>query len=501
MEKKDNKKLIFMVLILFFLLSVFVYLISLDGLLAWDEPVYLANARDKIGVSYFSEDFRFPLLSALIAGVWIVTGESVLVAQLFVVLLSLLAVLAFFFVSRYFLDDWFSLVAAGLFGFSLQFITWGFRIYTDILGILLVLLSFLFLLKHDETYIMRYNQKYNIFSRKGFLRFINNYYLVFLSGLFAGLAFSARLSTIIISFVLFSFFLLKKNWFKNILSYGVGFFIAVLPWLIHGFLTKGNPLYFALAQTSAILEYTLRESPMILMRHLMTEFGLALLFILVNVFYFLHVFSKSSDKPLGVRKLHSVEFKKVDIKRIVLLLLILFAQLLFYFYFVKLKLARYLLELAPFIILLILLGANAIIFLTKKKYQRFVSVFLIIFISTFILLPSMIGLGALINIAECTSDGAARQSIDLIDELSVPGQVIVSSIWPYHGYYSNLRAFSPWTDDLDDLFESHNPDFLAFSDSAGIPFTGVVDRDDVVRVASFVDECGWDMTVYKVIKE
>ncbi|MCC7574895.1 glycosyltransferase family 39 protein [Candidatus Woesearchaeota archaeon] len=465
--KFNNKYLLFS--FLFFLLFLFSYFISLQGLLAWDEVVYLANARSYIGDSFFVEDFRFPLLSAVIGGVWLLTGEFVIVAQLLMILFSLGSVLVFYFVAKYFLSDDLSLLASLIFGFSLQFITWGFRIYTDILGVLLFLLAFLFFLKHEEIK--------NKFVTKG-------YFFVFLAGLFSGLAFSARLSTIIVSFVLVIFFLLRKNWFRNLLFYGSGFLLAIIPWLIHGLIKKGHPLYFALSQTSAILEYTARESPLILLRFLLAEYGLALLLILFNVLYFFKFWKRGFNKKF---------YSKTS-----LLLLVLSSQLLFYFFFVKLKLARYILEMSPFIVLLIVLGFNVVLLLTNNKYKDLMFVFLLIVLFVSIFLTSIHGINDLIKTSKCTSSGALHQSISLIKEISEPGQLIVSSVWPYFGYYANLEAYSPWSVNMSDYFMSYDPDFFAFSEQAGIPFLGVVNHSQVHELFYISDSCGWDLTVYEV---
>lgn len=92
--KKSKKTGIIIILLMFLLL--FILLIFQNPSLLWDENVYLGNAKSHIGLSNFTEDFRFPLIEYLIAGIWLITGENIFIARLLIVFLSLAGLFFFY---------------------------------------------------------------------------------------------------------------------------------------------------------------------------------------------------------------------------------------------------------------------------------------------------------------------------------------------------------------------------------------------------------------------
>ena len=454
--------------ILLIQILIFSYFVSLNGMLIWDEVVYLSNARDKVSHSYFTEEFRFPLLSTIISIIWMVTGESILVVQITMIIIALLTTLTFYFVARHFLDEKLALLATFLLAFSSQYIYWGFRIYTDLLGLLLILLSFLMFLNYKQKNLIHQNK------------------LIFFAGLFAGLAFVARLSTIIIAIPIAAFFLLNKNW-NNTLKYTIGFLVALLPWMIEGLIKANNPLNFVSTQTSAILEYTTREPANIFLSFLINEFGVSLILIGGIITYFVN-FQKNKKRSFKLTETN---------KKVLLLLLILITQLIFYIGFVKLKLARYIIELTPFIILLIILGFEGILKITSKKYKPVIITILII-ITLSMVLPAYQTISDTKEELKCTSTGALQQSIQVIKEKTEPGQAIVSSVWPYYGYYANLKAYSSWNEDIDYYFKKYEPDYFILSNKVGVTFEEEVNHPNLTKIAELTDSCGWDLTIYEV---
>ena len=84
------------------LLSWFAYI---DTELAWDEAAYLGNARDLAFGSEFTEGIRPPLLSVLVAGLWVFTGESIWAARALAIVVSLAATAVFWLVAKGFLEE------------------------------------------------------------------------------------------------------------------------------------------------------------------------------------------------------------------------------------------------------------------------------------------------------------------------------------------------------------------------------------------------------------
>ncbi len=470
--KKIKKNTILLTLIITIQFLALIYLVSQNGALIWDEPVYLANARDKITHSNFSEDFRFPLLSTIIAGTWMITGESIIIAQILMILITIATTITFFFIAKQYLKENYALLATLLFALTTQTITWGFRIYTDILGILLTLITLLILIEADKE---KTNKKQTLY--------------ILLAGIFAGLAFTARLSTIIILIILGIYFLLKKHWIQRSIIFTTGFIISLMPWLIHGAINHNNPLYFALSQTTAILEYTARESPRLLMNYITNEYGFAIILILLNIIYFKKQIKTSPRKKTTNNKTQIKEYRE----KIILILTILLTQIIFYAFIVKLKLARYLIELSPFIILLIITGIQATENI-KIKHQKTITILLIIIALTTILTPTIQNYQEIKEQEKCTSNGALKKSINYIDENTQQGDRIVSSIWVYYGYHNNLKVSSPWTEDVELLIKKHDPKYFILSENVGVPLNNKTLLEPKIK---FEDGCGWDITIYK----
>ncbi len=442
------KKLLYVFLVIFFLLQI--YVVSLQGLPSWDEVVYLSNAKSYIGEVHFQEDFRFPLISLIIAGFWLFTGESVLIAKLLVIFISTANMLVFYHVSKHFLKkDNLALLSTVTLALTAQYLFWATKIYTDILTIFLALLTLLLLIKNtDPKYIL-------------------------LAGFLAGLSFSARFSTLITLAIIGAFFLLNKNYLKNVSSFGAGFFVALLPWFISGLKNHANPLYFVISQHKVLQTYTQFESPMILLQNLFLEYNLAL-FILI-LFFFSNLQKKNNYE--------------------LLLISIILVNLLYFAFFVNLKLPRYLLAISPFIIIALYLQVKA---MSKSKLQRNA---LITFILISVLLTAIPQFNEMHKQTICTSTGAVKESITYLEDITQPGQTIISSIWVYYGYYLNLEAYSFWTNNISELVLSHEPDYFALSTRAGALIDEeLTDTHHIELLTRFEDNCGYDVTLYKRVR-
>lgn len=462
-------------LFLMLLFSSFLYLISLHGILAWDEVVYLANARNYLSESNFTEDFRFPLLNILIAGVWFFTGESVFVAQLLMIFISLSSVIMLYFVAKEFFPRPTAMLAAATFGITLQFLTWGYRIYTDLLGITLFLAGVLCVLK---------------FLRK------EKVYLLVLSGFFGGLACTARLSTLVVSAVIGIWILFQYRKFFYLVLYGIGFLIPLIPWFIQGYVSHKNPFYFVTAQTAVIFATTTPESPLLYLRAISYEFGLALFVLFFVGFYFLHFLPKKIlTRNVRVQTIiqKSKHFREKYTHAIILIGSIVFLQLLFYMFFINLKLERYILELSVFIVILLYLGYTAIVQLDTRKITQY---FVLGVIIGSVLFSTSIGMSKVLPQAICTSEGALVESIAFLQERITPEDIVVSSVWPYYGYYLNVRVGSFWTS-VDDHIDKYNVSWFVLSKQAGV--TASVEHPRIEQVAYFEDACGWDLSIYEVI--
>ncbi|MFT4326866.1 MAG: hypothetical protein ACMXYK_05160 [Candidatus Woesearchaeota archaeon] len=542
-----SKMLVFLLLVVLFGI-IFWYglrLISIGGLLSWDEPVYLSNARSLLYESHHEETFRFPLLSMFIAGVWFFTGESIIVAQISMSIISLLTLLVFFLLLKTLFSSGFALYGTFLFALSSQFLLWFTRIYTDVLGMFFVISSLYFLVKVYETSRVL-NRKSKKKVRGEFLQQRLVFYVSF-SGALGALAFLTRLSTIIPVLLCAFFVLLSIKSVKLFFQYGLGFFFTLLPFLIRDLFLRGNAFFFILAQTQAILEYTTFQSPKLFFEFMFLEYSwgiyLSLFVMLFLVCFFIYglvtyikeqyfVLDKKNNpisqkgsqrfKILSVCKVAFLRHKKtVSFAWVFSVLLI--AQVLFYTLYVRLKFARYLLELSPFIIFLIVFFFWSVL-LSLKQIQTYViakrnvsrkklrlqnlglGVSFLCVLFFMILLPWSMGQHSYEHLRNfevhqtCVSQGSVFESLEYLDNLVNPGDVIVSSIWVYNGYYNNVNAYSFWTYDFGYLILKYGPSHIVLSSRAGFPYTkDYVPSDLLKELRYFEDACGFDVTIYEVL--
>ncbi|MEX0920390.1 MAG: glycosyltransferase family 39 protein [Candidatus Pacearchaeota archaeon] len=446
------------------LLLLHLFFIHQGGLLLWDEPVYLANSKDILSTSFFTEDFRFPLLPYFIAGVWFFTGESILAAQLLVVLFTLLTVFIFYKLTKFFFpEEKYRLLATFLFAFSYPIIFWGFRIYADIPAVFFALLSvYLFFLSD----ILAIEKRPKI---KAFL---------FFSGVFAGLAFLMRYSVILIPGIIGIFIIYKKQ-FKSLLYFVLGGFIAILPWLIGNYLIYGNIMGGLLAQANIISDYTFYQSPLILLKSMLEMFSFSLIFL---IGFFLLIVREG-------KRNHNIW----------IILTIFLTNLFYHLFFVNLKLARYVLVLLPFIVLMIVLGFKEIIELEKYKKNNVISG---IFLALLIIPIIFSGIFTIMEINSynlCTKNGAIMNSVEYIVENTMEGDRIISNSWIHYGYYGNLRAGSIWTDDIDFLINNLDPKYFIIIKYEDLEISKeVFDESQLLNLEKeFIDECGKEVYIYK----
>ncbi len=462
-NNKITKCFIFLILLAIFFLGI--YLISLNGLLLWDEPVYLGNAASHIRESHFQEDFRFPLLEYIIASVWALFGESILVTQLTMLLFSVGSVYVFYLLSKeFFKKEKNVFLATIMYGFSSQLIFWSFRIYADVICVFFTILAFYFFIKKNHK-----NQ---------------NLYMG-LAGIFSTLAFLSRFA-FIIPFIFVLYLLLKKKFKKLIYFIGGCIFVAI-PWIIFNIITYGNPFWDFFAQFDTISEYTKKQSGILFLGNLVKVFSLSLIFIIPYVIDF-------------VRK---IRIKKLNEKELLLFVTIILSAL-FYMFVVKLKLLRYTLAVIPFIIIAIIIGLNYSCGLTKKqkskKAKKIINLIFIIIILISILIPTGIIFNKIKITAVCESDGAIKDSIVYIKKNTNPGDTINSNNWPIYGYFANLKAMSTWTNNISLLISTTSPKYIIFNSRSGLDIDRkILDNHNLLTLEKeFKDNCNQEILIYKV---
>jgi 4-amino-4-deoxy-L-arabinose transferase-like glycosyltransferase len=451
------------ILILIAVFSLFYFTLIFSGnLLLWDEPVYLGNARNHITTSYFTEEFRFPLLEYFIAFSWLIFGESVLSAQILMVLFSALTLYAFYLVSKLFLkEEHYVLLSTILLAVSPTFIFWSFRIYTDIPSLCFMLFAIFF-----------------------FLRFLNDKkpYQIFLSGIFTSLSFLMRYSAVLFSFLIISyllFLLLKKKDLKNIAYYALGNILILSPWMIYNCIIYDNPIGGLMAQSSVINQYTLWQSPLLFLKDIYSELRFSI-FLLIPYLYFIFNFKEKK------------ELKHYFLFSLIVLIMI------FHLFFVRLKLTRYILMLTPFLSIALIIGLR---YLNQRlKFKKHIKTILIVFILLNSLFIANTQINKMIERANCEKDGAVYDSIIYIQNNVPEGKVIVSNSWPWYGYYGNHKAFSLWTQNLTMFTDKHNVSKFVYVMNGGLDIEQEIfdEFDKIYLEKHFEDDCNQEVFVYGV---
>lgn len=447
---KQQRLLVFLALILFLFLTFFVQQKTTQ--LLWDEPVYLSNARSHLEHTYFTEDFRFPLLEFFIAGMWGLTTISVPLAQILIILFSLGSILLFSYISKQFFSTqkWHYLTLL-LFAASPLLVWWGFRIYTDIPALF-------FLLASIACYFAYEKEK--------------KPYWLLLAGFSTSLAFLARYSAAIFALYIFVRLIMKKN-YKGLLFFILGNIVFLGTWMTYNFFNYGNPFWDLLEQIHIIRLYTSFQPPKILLSFLWKH----LIVLLLGIIPFIW------------------RYKKIE-KYYLLTYLIIFS-LTYYLFFVGLKLERYVLFLYPFLLLMSLKGFEELT-LTIKKTYRLPLFFFILFIS--VILLSFLHVQQLSTLNEdvvlCKGEGAMKESITFVEEFIPEGDLIISNNWPWYGFYGNHRVRSTWSNNITEVLGDDSHATLILYNKMGLDTSSLMFTGELT--VTFTDSCGGIVEHYAI---
>jgi len=423
-----------------FMFVIFLVFNLLDPLLLWDENAYLGNARSHLTTSNYTEDFRFPLLEWIIAAVWFITGESIFIAKLTIILFSLGIILLMYLISKEFFPEN-AFLLSSIFSFSFPFLFWGFRVYTEIPALFFIMLSF-YLLTKEKTGI---------------------------AGLIMGFAFLTKFQLAIFAFSAICIYLYKKE-FKKTLIFSAFFIIAILPWLIYNYVVYHNFFWDFIAQYKMVISGTSWQYVDKGMINLFYSIGLMVLFLPFGIY--------SMSKNLKKKKAN-----------VLILLFYTILSFIYYNFFVKAKDIRYYLFYTPFLIIISYEGFNCL-----KKLKK-LGLILIIFS---MVLGLTAGIVAISKAGYCSRSGAIIQSIEYLRPLVNQNDTVISNYWPWPGYYLNVKAFSVWTDDLDELNLIYHHKYFAINDRVGYPADLKIFNSTKVKLEKeLIGKCGDKSWIYR----
>tara|TARA_Y100000310_G_scaffold216834_1_gene217897 strand:- start:7361 stop:8671 length:1311 start_codon:yes stop_codon:yes gene_type:complete len=434
-KNKDYK----IVILLFTLFILFLTLNNLSPSLFWDENAYLGNARSHISQSRFTEDYRFPLLEYILALAWKLTGESIFIARLIMILFTLATIYLFYLITKHHLNNY-HLIFTLLFSLSPLFLKWGFRIYTDIPTIFFILLSYYLILKKN----------------------------IFLAGIFSATAFLSRFPSALFPLAIGIYLLYTKKP-KDLLLFSTGFAIALFPWFLYNQLTYSNPIWDLQNQYNIIGTYTSSEP---LSKHL-TNIGNTLgLFAILSL--------------LGI--LTTLKNKKYFIPNLYILL-----SIIYYSSFVNLKLERYFIMILPFIYLTAFTGFETI---TKNIKPKKIITLLLLLITIYLAIFSAKSINT-----NCSRNTSITQSVNYMDSKNLSTEIIITNIFPYIGYHNNLESYHLWTENIQALLIRYHPSYFIHSNHDGTYFNRtILDKERYLRLEQrFKDNCNAEVSIYKVV--
>jgi 4-amino-4-deoxy-L-arabinose transferase-like glycosyltransferase len=424
--------------------------------LYWDENAYLANARAFAGDSNYVEEFRYPLIGQMIGVLWLVSGESLLVAQLLMISFATLGGYIFYLLCLRIFDVKESLICTGLFLFSVVMIEWGFRVYTGVPGLAFLLAGLYYLRGRD---VWRY----------------------LVAGVFFGLSFMMRYTYLVLLGVvgLFLIYRLAKERKLARLNEGlavlIGAVAVVSPWLIYDKIMHKTFFWTIIQQYN--IGYVQTAQPIYLqLLNLLWVLGPLCIAFFVGGFYVIK------------------ERKEI-------LYIALFSVVVHGCYIVfstPVKEQRYVTPLVPFAVVVGVYGVRRLAESFKKKTGKTVYrvgagiLILYAFIAGGLHVAFLIGDGI------CKADGSIMQSIEFLEENAAADDVVVSNVWPYFGYGNNLEVQSMWTAKPEKYKTKYHARYVLVHETQGEPYDekALMSVKGVQRVQEF-SGCDGTVNVYE----
>lgn len=417
------------------LLVLFLILNYLNPVLVWDENAYMANARSHLlpsGTVHYTEDFRFPLLEYVIAGVWMITGESETAGRAVTVFFTLGLVYVFYLLLHYYFPKR-ALLYTVFFAFSPLMVIWGYKAYTEVMAAFFVILSFYLLLR-------------------GLL--YENIWFLSAAGFVLGLGILSKFPIGLLG-ISVGIILLWKRKIIALTMFSLGTLLALLPWMLYNVITYHSPFWDFFAQYAIATYYGARDSTLFMLKNTIMMLGLIMIFTVIGFFSF---FALS-------------ERKKKNIPANCILCLYVFLFFIYFYFIAKIKHDRYNLLLLPFIYILAYMSIAWIEhFIQNTKKRIIVSRIMLIVLTINALIVFSYQINEELYRARCQQQGAIQQTISYLDNHTTPGQTVSSNVWVWFGYSNNLRAIALWTEDLSYLLKKDQPAYIIYHNQIGEPY-------------------------------
>ncbi|MDO8460455.1 MAG: glycosyltransferase family 39 protein [Nanoarchaeota archaeon] len=357
--KKPSSKILSLLLVFIAIYIIFAIVFNQFKDIWWDEAAYIGFGKylfshGQLGIFEYMRPPFFPLILGL---AWKIGLNPAIFGKLFILSLSLLSLYITYLISKEFLNDKTAIISTIILFSNALFFLFMFRIYTEMLSLLTILLAIFFMVKFTKSHSSSY---------------------LILSALFCALAFLTKYPNALIVPILNIFLIinyLKERNLKNIIIFNLSVILFISPFFIVNYLVSGNPLYlFNLSQnfykdnlghTYDLKAYPgpeliLKNTPWIYINTLLLFLNVLIPFAILGIYFML------KEKSLVKEKV-----------------IFLIAPLITFFIFFQifyLKQERYLLPIFPFIAIFAAYG------LSKIKTKKLISLILLFYI----LIPAVI---------------------------------------------------------------------------------------------------------------
>jgi len=394
-----KKKWLVVLIILLFLVAFILRLVPIRMSHGWDETVYLQHAeiifsdRD----NFDERAIRPPLISIFIALGYFIY-HSVVTASIITALLGALGVVFIFLVGKKLYNTNVGLIAAIILALTPFIIKNSNLIMADVPVATLLTISFYLLLFHEKKWLM------------------------FFAGIFLGLSVLTKFPAVLIILVFIAYFYINRvKWNKILLSI-LGFSIVMIPYFIWCYVKFGNFLEpfitapkFAAVTNQPFYFYLI---------NLYTVF--TIIIILGLVLWIMSIIIKIRKK----------DYSEINIDFILMFWIFI---LLIYLSNNPHKLLRYLMPIAPPLILLASKGFDSTLSKIGKWARPILILAIIVYLGFLVSSLQVIDYLQKGEIVDYTKSDEVKISEYIINEMNYTGIVYASHEWPIIAYYTGLN--------------------------------------------------------------
>ncbi|MEM2139250.1 MAG: glycosyltransferase family 39 protein [Candidatus Woesearchaeota archaeon] len=229
-KKLDKKKIFYLILFFLFLIVFFIRLFPFRVSYGWDEAVYLQHAEYFFnGKENYNEFHIRPIFLSVIIAFFYNFYHNFIVPKIIISFFGALSFIFMFLIGKELYNEKIGFLSSLFYGFMPFLVFYSKNIMTEIPSMAFFLIAIYLLIIYFKSQKIKNHKKI----------------IIFFSGVFFGLSFLTRFSTLILFIVLLLYLLLntKKNFYlllKKIIILSFGFFITLIPYLIWLYFKTGN---------------------------------------------------------------------------------------------------------------------------------------------------------------------------------------------------------------------------------------------------------------------